>query len=94
MRINPSVIQQYLSCDILILNNGLNDGESKIRSKGPVFKELTVQQKGRHVGHKGNMDRIALADCRRNIREEYLYLPRRAHIFTEELEKGKEEFVS
>lgn len=45
------------------------------------------------MSHLGNIDRIALAECRRNIREECLGLPGRAHIFTEEREKGKEEFV-
>lgn len=74
-------------------NSGLNDRERKIRSKVPIFKELTVQQKSRPVSHLGNMDRIALAECRRNVREECLGLPGRVHIFLEEREKGKEEYV-
>ena len=40
-----------------------------------------------------NMDRIPLAECRRHISKEYLGLPGRVHSFTEEREKGKEEFV-
>ena len=74
-------------------NSGINDEERKIKGMGPYLQGAHRFVEIRPVADMENMDRIPLAECRRHISKEYLGLPGRVHSFTEEREKGKEEFV-